>query len=72
MASLQTQVAEQAKEIQELRAEINELKEASQDHAYDIGRLFREMQKTKDKLWRLTQTLVDGATRWGIDLRMCF
>ena len=69
---LQSAVADQAKEIQDLKDTVADMKDTMQGHAYDLGRLFNEVQKIKNKMWRLTQSMVDQITAWGIEMRMCF
>ena len=65
-------MAELREQVQQQQRTIEEMSDRLDDHAYDIGKLWVELQQCSNKLWNLTQQLVDSITRMGIDLRMRF
>ena len=72
MSDLEQQVLDLKQQVQEQQFRIDEMEQRLHEHAYDIGKLFVDLQKCSNKLWALTQQLVDSVTRMGSDLRMCF
>ena len=48
---LEMQVTELNERLQEQQAAIQELRQTSYDHAYDIGRMWKDLHDVRVKLW---------------------